>query len=78
MGFFDLRIPLGWLFAALGLLLLLAGWQATPESDLPSLGLNINLIWGAVLLGFAFICLGLARREARRRQKTVAKNRHES
>ena len=68
MKFFDLRIPLGWLFAILGLLLVIAGLRATPEADTRSLGININLIWGGLMIAFAIICLWLARREARRRQ----------
>ena len=67
MKFFDLRIPLGWLFAVLGLLLVIAGLRATPAVDARSLGININLIWGGVMLAFALVCLWLARREARRR-----------
>jgi hypothetical protein len=66
MKIFDLRIPLGWLFAVLGLLLVIAGLRATPATDPRSLGININLIWGAVMIAFALICLWLARREARR------------
>ncbi len=69
MKVFDLRIPLGWLFAVLGLLLVIAGLRATPATDARSLGMNINLVWGLVMLGFAFICLWLARREARRRKQ---------
>ena len=68
MKAFDLRFPLGWLFAVLGLLLVIAGWSATPEADARSLGININLIWGVVMLIFALLCLWLARREARRRK----------
>lgn len=67
MGFFDLRRPLGWLFATLGLLLVVAGLRATPGTDLRSLGININLIWGVVMIAFALLCLWLARRETHRR-----------
>ncbi|MEO6969357.1 MAG: hypothetical protein ABI217_00490 [Chthoniobacterales bacterium] len=68
MKIFDLRIPLGWLFAVLGLLLVLAGLRATPAADARSLGININLIWGVVMIAFGLVCLWLARREARRRK----------
>ena len=67
MSFFDLRLPLGWLFATLGVLLVIAGLRATPAADTRSLGININLIWGVVMIAFALLCLWLARREARRR-----------
>lgn len=63
MRFFDLRLPLGWLFAVLGLLLLIAGILATPATDTRSLGININLIWGAVMIAFALLCLWLAHRD---------------
>jgi hypothetical protein len=67
MSFFDLRRPLGWLFATFGVLLIIAGLRATPSTDARSLGININLIWGMVMVAFALLCLWLARREARRR-----------
>ena len=67
MSFFDLRRPLGWLFSTLGILLVIAGLRATPAADARSLGININLIWGVVMIAFALVCLWLARREARRR-----------
>ena len=67
MKVFDLRVPLGWLFAVLGLLLVVAGLRATPAVDARSLGININLIWGVVMIAFAVLCLWLARRAARRR-----------
>jgi uncharacterized membrane protein (DUF4010 family) len=69
MTFFDLRLPLGALFGILGLLLIIAGLRESPATDARSLGININLIWGAVMIAFAFLCLWLARREARRRKK---------
>ena len=68
MKVFDLRIALGWLFAVLGLLLVLAGLRATPAADARSLGVNINLIWGGVMIAFAVVCLWLARRAARKRR----------
>jgi len=68
MTFFDLRLPLGALFGILGLLLIIAGLRGSPATDARSLGVNINLIWGAVMIAFALLCLWLARREARRRK----------
>jgi hypothetical protein len=67
MRFFDLRLPLGWLFAVVGLLLVVAGLRASPAADARSLGININLIWGIAMIAFALFCLWLARREAHRR-----------
>ena len=71
MSFFDLRRPLGWLFSTLGILLVIAGLRATPAADARSLGTNINLIWGVVMIAFALVCLWLARREARRRTQAA-------
>jgi hypothetical protein len=71
MSFFDLRRPLGWLFSTLGILLVIAGLRATPAADARSLGININLIWGVVMIAFALLCLWLARREARRRTQAA-------
>jgi hypothetical protein len=70
MSFFDLRLPLGWLFATLGILLVVAGLRATPPAGARSLGININLIWGVVMIAFALLCLWLAGRETRRRLRT--------
>ncbi len=67
MGF-DIRTPIGLMFAILGALLV--GWGLlTVDSDIyrRSLGLNVNLIWGAVLLAFGLLMLRLGRRGARRR-----------
>ena len=71
MSFFDLRRPLGWLFSTLGILLVIAGLGATPAADARSLSININLIWGVVMIVFALVCLWLARREARRRTQAA-------
>jgi hypothetical protein len=76
MSFFDLRGPLGWLFATLGVLLVIAGLRATPSTDARSLGINVNLIWGVVMVAFALLCLWLARREARRRMNVPHEPNH--
>jgi hypothetical protein len=75
MSFFDLRRPLGWLFSTLGILLVIAGLRPTPGADARSLGININLIWGVVMIAFALLCLWLARRGARRRTQAAASSR---
>jgi hypothetical protein len=71
MHFFDLRVPLGWLFLILGGLLIVSGLKAPATSDGISLGINIDLIWGSTLLAFAIICLWFARRHARNRAVTA-------
>ncbi len=57
----DIRIPLGSMFTLLGLILAAFG-LGTGGSEIyqKSLGININLIWGAVMLVFGLIMLALA------------------
>ena len=64
--FFDLRLPLGYLFALLGALLILASFVVSAEESARSLGIDINLLWGGVLIAFGMVCLFLAKRQARR------------
>lgn len=49
---FDLRRPLGAMFLLLGLLLVGYGLLSDPDVYRRSFGINVNLIWGAVLLIF--------------------------
>lgn len=62
----DIRLPLGMIFVAVGLILLGYG-AATNHNAMyaASMGLNINLIWGAVMLAFGGLMLLLARRSRR-------------
>jgi hypothetical protein len=53
----DIRWPIGLLFTLIGVLL--AGFGLIKSAESVSLGININLIWGVVLLAFgAFMLLG--------------------
>jgi len=47
----DIRIPIGMMFAILGLILVLAGLVMGTEGA-HSLGININLWWGIAMLVF--------------------------
>jgi hypothetical protein len=58
----DIRLPLGAMFALLGALLTLFGLGSAPADYARSLGININLWWGLVLLAFGTLMLWLARR----------------
>lgn len=53
----DIRIPLGLMFAVIGLLLTGFGLVADRAIYARSLGINVNLIWGAVLLVFGVVFL---------------------
>jgi len=63
----DLRIPLGALFVALGVLLVAFGLASEPAIYARSLGININLWWGLALLGFGAATLWAASRARARR-----------
>jgi hypothetical protein len=62
---FDIRIPIGSMFGILGAVSLLYGLMSDSEIYRRSLGINVNLIWGAVMLVFGLIMLGLSWRAAR-------------
>ena len=51
----DIRWPIGLMFTLIGALLAVFGLVKGSESI--SLGININLIWGAVLLVFGVLML---------------------
>ena len=58
---FDLRFPIGFMFSVYGALLTIFGLSANHEIyDTHSLGININLGWGLVLLVFGGCMLLLA------------------
>lgn len=48
----DIRLPIGIFFTALGVLLASFGAWSPPNIYMQSLGINVNLVWGIVLLGF--------------------------
>lgn len=60
---FDLRIAIGALFTVYGALLALYGVVGDKLQYTRSLGLNVNLIWGAVLLVFGLCMLLIRGRE---------------
>ncbi|MEJ0089818.1 MAG: hypothetical protein WDM80_08760 [Limisphaerales bacterium] len=51
----DIRWPIGLMFTLIGVLLAIYG--AVDRSGSLSLGININLIWGIVLLAFGVLML---------------------
>ena len=64
---FDLRLPIGILFSVYGVLLIGFGALGTDKTIYDrSLGININLVWGAVMLVFGLAMLWLAWRGRRR------------
>ncbi len=63
----DLRVPIGLLFAALGGLLVVYGALSDRAIYQASLGINVNLWWGLVLVLFGGVMLGSAWLAARKR-----------
>ena len=63
----DLRLPIGGLFAVLGIMLMGYGLATGGNTAMyeKSAGMNINLIWGTVMLATGGIFLWLAKRGAR-------------
>jgi Na+/H+ antiporter NhaD/arsenite permease-like protein len=59
----DLRLPMGLMFSLVGVMMMLYGlftWGGEQYAQ-HSLGRNVNLWWGLVLLAFGLAMLGLAR-----------------
>jgi hypothetical protein len=59
---FDLRFPIGMFFSLYGAILIFYGLLADSRIYTRSLGININLYWGIVLLLFGATMLLLALR----------------
>ncbi len=67
----DLRLPIGLIFSIFGVILILSGLLSSPETYARSLGINVNLWWGFILLVVGLVFLILERRSAadKRRSK---------
>jgi hypothetical protein len=57
----DVRVPVGLMFATMGTLLAGHGLFADQSNSARSLGVNINLVWGLVMIVFAITMLALAK-----------------
>ncbi|MHB2020673.1 MAG: hypothetical protein ACYCW6_27360 [Candidatus Xenobia bacterium] len=57
----DIREPLGLMFAIIGALMVVFGFMTSPEIYQRSLGINVNVDWGFVLLVFGIIMYLLGR-----------------
>jgi hypothetical protein len=58
----DIRLPIGMLFTIFGIMLIFFGLFSNPTLYAQSLGINVNLIWGVVLLVFGASMLLLGAR----------------
>jgi len=63
----DIRWPIGLLFTLVGALLVIYGGATMSDADVyrRSLGINVNLRWGLVLLAFGAAMLLMAWRASR-------------
>ncbi len=48
----DVKLPIGLLFTIFGILLVIYGFTSDPAIYAKSLGVNINLRWGVLMLVF--------------------------
>jgi hypothetical protein len=68
---FDIRIPIGSMFAILGAILTVYGLVSERAIYAKSLGLNVNFTWGLVLLLFGAVMLGLAKLKSSRASRAA-------
>ena len=62
----DVRWPIGGMFSVFGAILTVYGIVSNRAMYEKSLGINVNLWWGLVLLAFGLVMLALAVRASRR------------
>jgi hypothetical protein len=63
---FDLRLPIGIMFSLFGLMLVIFGAVSDKTIyETHSLGININLVWGLVMLAFGALMLLLTWRSSK-------------
>ena len=62
----DLRVPIGLMFGIFGVMLVAWGFLSDRGIYARSLGINVNLWWGLVLIAFGAVMLILARKDAGR------------
>jgi hypothetical protein len=55
----DIRVPMGFMFCVFGCILAFYGLLSDRVIYARSLGININLFWGMVLVVFGALMLGL-------------------
>ena len=63
----DLRWPIGLMFTLFGLMLSITGLFEASNAEMwkPSLGINIDLWWGLLLLVFGVFMLAMAKKGAK-------------
>jgi hypothetical protein len=61
----DLRLPIGLMFTTFGVMLVVFGLVSNRAIYQRSLGINVNLWWGLILLAFGVVMLAFAMRKPR-------------
>jgi hypothetical protein len=67
----DVRFPIGGMFSIFGVILTIYGIVSNRAIYEKSLGINVNLWWGLVLLVFGLVMLWLAFRAERAKPPTT-------
>jgi cytochrome c biogenesis protein CcdA len=64
----DLKLPIGWLLSAYGVLLTVYGLVTKKEMYVKSLGLNLNVVWGVLMLfiGAGFLLAAFLKKDKNR------------
>ena len=58
----DIRLPIGLMFTIFGVILMAYGLASDPAVYARSLGINMNLYWGGVMLAAGLVLLYFGRR----------------
>jgi len=66
----DVRFPIGGMFAIIGAMLVVYGLLSPAALYERSLGINVNLWWGLVLLAFGVVMLVFAFRALKDERRT--------
>jgi hypothetical protein len=65
----DIRIPIGLMFGIIGVVLAIFGLFSDAQIYERSLGVNVNLGWGCILMAFSGVMLLMAHRAAKQNKK---------
>lgn len=68
----DIRIPIGLMFSIVGLIITVFGFFTMSDTGMyaKSLGINVNLLMGALMLVFGLFLLFMAQRKRRHSKET--------
>jgi len=67
----DIRWPIGVMFVVIGVVLAGYGLMSDAAIYARTFGMNVNLIWGAVLAAFGILMIVLARLGSRAKQNSA-------